>query len=201
MSFHIRVAGVALACTLVAGGAHAVATSTDPAAVKAGTYVLDKAHASLLAKIGHLGFSNYTLRFSSFDASFAYDPAKPAATVVKAKIDPASVETGDAKFNAEIASEKILNAPKFPAVNFTSTKLDLKGNKGTMTGTLEFYGTSKPVTLDVTLNGVGTGMKNEERIGFSAAGSFRRSDFGFGFLQGPLSDKVDILIEAEFLKQ
>ncbi|OZA84574.1 MAG: polyisoprenoid-binding protein, partial [Caulobacter sp. 39-67-4] len=48
--------------------------STKPADLPAGNYVLDKTHAVLTAKLSHMGFSNYTLRFTKLDANFTYDP-------------------------------------------------------------------------------------------------------------------------------
>ena len=38
-----------------------------------------KSHASLAFKLSHLGFSNYTARFASFDAKLQFDPATPTA--------------------------------------------------------------------------------------------------------------------------
>jgi polyisoprenoid-binding protein YceI len=198
----VKAALVGAAVSLYCMGAAVAAPATDPKAVKAGEYTLDKQHASLTAKIGHLGFSNFTLRFNGIDASFTYDPARPEASVVKATIDPATVDTGDSKFNAEIAGEKILNAPKFPQITFQSTSLKLdSATRGKLAGNLTFFGNTRPVVLDVTFNGVGTGMKGEDRIGFSATGSINRLEYGFEFLKAGLSDKVDLLIEAEFLKR
>ena len=39
-------------------------------------------------------------------------------------------------------------------------------------------------------------------IGFTAEASFDRTDFGLEFLSGPiLGDQIDIVIQAEFIKQ
>jgi polyisoprenoid-binding protein YceI len=49
---------IAAACVLaisLAGAALAAPSTTDPAKVPAGTYVLDKKHASLTVKIVHMG--------------------------------------------------------------------------------------------------------------------------------------------------
>ena len=61
---------------------------------------------------------------------------------------------------------------------------------------------SKPVTLDVVLNGAKEHpMKKTPVLGFSATGTFKRSDFGSTDLQGPLGDDIQLLIEAEFNKK
>ena len=60
-------AALALARSSIAAPAAFAAPSTDPAKMPAGTYVLDKTHASLTAKLKHMGLSNYTLRFTKLD--------------------------------------------------------------------------------------------------------------------------------------
>ncbi|MBS0331433.1 MAG: YceI family protein, partial [Proteobacteria bacterium] len=83
-----RVAALALSALLAAGAAHANPSTTDPAKVPAGAYVLDKRHASLTVRIVHMGFSHYTLRFDGLDGAFAYDPANWQQTKATITVDP-----------------------------------------------------------------------------------------------------------------
>ncbi len=177
-------------------------SSKAVADMPAGTYGIDTTHASLVAKIGHMGFSNYALRFTKIDARFTYDPANPTAAMVSATIDPASIDTGSASFNEELKGAMWLNTAKFPTITFASTGLVMTGaNTGKMTGDLTFRGVTKPVTIDVTWNGVGSGMMTETRTGFSATGAIKRTDFGFGTYVPVISDKVDLILEIEFTKK
>ena len=48
--------------------------NTEVVSLKAGQYKLDKAHATLLFKVQHLGLSTYVGRFNNFDASLDFDP-------------------------------------------------------------------------------------------------------------------------------
>lgn len=179
----------------------AAAPDTNPAAAAAGLYKLDTRHASLTARIMHLGFSNYTFRFNRLDASFHYDPTKPEASKVNVTIDPASIDTGMASFNEELAGERFLNVANHPQMTFTSTKITRgPGNQGQMTGDFTFLGVTKPVTLDVTYYGAGVAM-GATKMGFSATGKIKRSDFGFMTMMGPLGDEVELQVEAEFVKQ
>ena len=60
----------ALAAVLCASAIASDKGSTPPAStakVPAGAYTLDRAHASLIFKVNHLGFSNYTARFKIQD--------------------------------------------------------------------------------------------------------------------------------------
>jgi polyisoprenoid-binding protein YceI len=194
----------------------AAAWADTPAPVKtdlpAGTYTLDKSHASLLFRVDHLGFSKYTARFKRFDATLVLDPADPAKASLKATVDPTSIETdfpdpAKLDFNAELHGPQWLDAAKFPQITFTSTKVELTGaDTARVTGDFGLHGVTAPLTLDVKFNGgyLGHPMDPNARIGFSARGELLRSAFGMAYgipaagTKMGVSDAVDIIIEAEF---
>ena len=191
--------------------APAAAAPAAPAApqVPAGDYKLDPAHASLTFKVNHLGFSHYTARFSTFDASLKFDPAHPEASSVEATIDPKSLTLNapPAGFKDELTGKAWFDAAQYPAITFRSTKVEVTGaNTAKITGDFTLHGVTKPVVLDATFNGgyAGFAMDPHARIGFSAHGVFKRSEFGMGFgVPAPgqtmgVSDEVDVQIEAEF---
>ena len=202
-------AALALALTIGLGGAALANPSTiDPAKVPAGTYGLDRKHASLTMKIVHMGFSHYTARFNGLDGSFTYDPANWQATKVTFTVDPKSIDTNDAPFNKQIAG--YFEADKFPTISFVSTGIQgggLQGGadgKGSMTGDLTLHGVTKPVTLDVTFDGAGHGIAPlGTRLGFSGSTQIKRSDFGISnfVLNQFTSDEVDLAFEVEFEKK
>jgi polyisoprenoid-binding protein YceI len=86
--------GSALAALLIVGSQHADAghairpVKTD---VPGTTCSLDKAHASLIFRVSHLAFSNWTGRFANFDARLMLDSKNPANSHVEATIDPNSL--------------------------------------------------------------------------------------------------------------
>lgn len=199
-----RIFATALALTLGLGGAAAAAPSTtDPAKVPAGAYVLDKRHASLTVKIVHMGFSHYTLRLDGLDGSFTYDPANWQQTKVNFTVDPKSVDTHDLSFDKQIAG--YFEPDKYPTITFVSTAVSGGADgKGTVTGDLTFHGVTKPVTLDVTFDGAGHGITPiGTRLGFSGATQIKRSDFGLTgmILNQFTSDEVDVIFEVEFEKK
>jgi polyisoprenoid-binding protein YceI len=175
----------------------------------AGTYKLDKAHASLDFRVNHIGFSNYTARFVNWDAELQLDPANPAAATVTATIDPRSLTlpAPPKGFRDELLNEKWLGAAKFPQMTFKSTKVELTGaNTARITGDLTLKGVTAPVTLDATFNGGYAGHPYDPngRIGFSAKGTLKRTAFSVsegvpppGSTMG-VSDDVEVIIEAEF---
>lgn len=189
-----------------------MAEDAKPAAidVPAGTYKLDPTHASLTWKVSHLGLSNYTARFAKFDATLDFDPAAMAKSKLSVTIDPKSIRTdypfADTKdFNKKLAEDaEYFNANAHPEITFTSTSVEMTGDKtAKVTGDMTLLGVTKPVTLDVTLNG---GMKlqpfaKKPAVGFSATTTIKRSEFGFTKLVPVVADDVTLLIEAEFLGQ
>ena len=174
--------------------------SLDPADAPAGTYVLDKTHASLIASLSHMGLSHYTMRFDVLDASFSYDPRAPQASRVQATVDARSLDVGDPKVSAAFARD-FLAADDQPQIVFTSTAITYSGVHGTMTGDLTLRGVTRPVTLDVIFNGAGPGLLGGHRMGFSAAGDIKRSDFGSRAWLSAVGDVVHIVIEAEFQRK
>ena len=211
-----------LAMTLVLSGAVAVAadSASKPAAkdavpaasaatVPAGAYTVDKSHASLLFRVDHLSFSHYTARFTKFDAQLQFDPANPAASSVKVTVDPKSIDADGAPagFMATLAGKEWLDADKYPQMTYRSTKVErTTGNGLRISGELTLHGVTKPVTLNATYNGgyAGHPYDPHARIGFSAKGTLKRSEFGVAYgIPAPgttmgVSDAVEIIIEAEF---
>ncbi len=183
-------------------------TTTAPA----GDYVLDKSHASLIFKVNHMGFSNYTARFKRFDAKLHFEPANPTASSVSATVDATSIETDfphpeALDFNAQLRGEQFLETDKFPEMTFQSTAIELTGpNTANITGDLTLHGETHPVMLETTFNGgyPGMSMDPNARIGFSAHGTLKRSEFGMGFgVPAPgstmgVGDDVTVILEAEF---
>lgn len=191
-------AAAAMAALLLSGPALA-APATDPAKMPAGTYALEKTHASLLARVRHMGLTRYTMRFNRFDASYDWDPKAPEAAKLKVSIDMTSLDVGDAKISKTF-SEDFLDTKKNPTATFVSTAIVRDGDKGRVTGDLTFHGVTRPVTLDVVFRGYESGLLGA-RAGFSATGAFKRSDFGSDNMSMFAGDDIELIIEVEFTRQ
>ena len=185
-----------------------VASAPDAPKVPAGEYTLDKMHASLLFRVSHLGFSNYTASFERFEVQLHFDPNNLGASSVNVSIDPTSLRlinppTG---FTEELLNTQWLDAKQFPTMTYRSTKVEATtANNLRITGDLTLHGVTHPVVLDAVFNGgyAGFQMDPHARIGFSAQGTLKRSEFGVaygipaaGSTMG-VSDDVDVIIEAE----
>lgn len=204
----IALAGAALtACSPPAAQAPPAAPIVTDA--PAGAYQVDPAHASLLFRVNHIGFSMYTARFTRFDAVLSFDPANPAQARIEATIDPRTLELPSPPpgFADELLGPNWLDAARFPAIIFRSNGVVLTGaTSARIIGDLTLHGITKPVTLEATFNGgyAGHELEPRARIGFSVRGSFKRSDFGIGYgIPAPgsnmgVGDEVEVVIEAEF---
>jgi polyisoprenoid-binding protein YceI len=218
MRLTTALAAVALAVWLLCPGpdqdlsaADRIAAATE---VPAGTYTLDRNHASLIFRVDHLGFSHYTARFTRFDARLELDPADPAASSVTATIDPGSIETDNPDpaldFDHLLQNQDWLSTAQFPEMTFRSTKVELTApNMARVFGALDLHGVRREVMLNVTFNGGYAANPLDpsgSRIGFSAQGALRRSEFGLAAGLPPpgsrfgVGDEVEILIEAEFTR-
>jgi polyisoprenoid-binding protein YceI len=183
---------------------------STPAAPPAGQYQLDKSHASLQLRVSHLGFSTYTTRFSRFDAELTFDPAKLTAAQVVTTIDAASLEMDGAPAQCIdiVRGPQFMDTRKFPKIIFRSQHVRMTGTKSMeISGTLELHGVTRPMVLTATYNGGYPGMPEMDphaRIGFSAHGAFKRSDFGMAYgVPAPgttmgVGDLIEVSIEAEF---
>ena len=190
-----------LTLSVLASPAVLAAPNADPAAMPAGSYVLEKTHASITARVMHHGYSLYTFRFDKFDASYDYDPKSPESAKVKVTVDTKSMNTGLAKADKDFPVE-FLKADVNPTATFVSTAIKhAGGGKGTMTGNLTLAGVTKPVTLDVTFNGFGKDMFGLNRAGFSAKTVIKRTQFGSTLYAPAIADDVELLIDVEFLKK
>lgn len=180
--------------------------------VPAGDYKLDKAHSTLIFRLSHMGFSKYTARFRRFDAQLRFDPRNLTATQLTATIDARSIETdypdSAYDFNGELQGEPFLNAGQFPEIAFRTTRVEDLGNHALRVhGELTLRGVTRPIVLEATYNGgyVSHPMDPNARIGFSAQGVLRRSEFGIsggipaaGTNLG-VGDQVAVVIESEFI--
>ena len=185
--------------------------AADPNAIAAGAYKVDAAHTSVTFTVSHLGFSNYTGQFEKAEIKANLDPADPTRSTVEASIDPRSlsIPSPPAGFVAELTGDKWLDAAKFPAITFKSTQVEPTGpNTAKVTGDFTLHGVTRPVVLEVTYNGGYKGMAGmdpQSRAGFSAKGSFKRSDFGVAYgVPAPgttmgVSDEVKVAIETELM--
>lgn len=187
---------------LAATPALAGAETHDPATVPAGTYTIDTTHAAIVAYIGHLGFSRTAVRFDGIAGALDWDPAHPGAATVAVTVDPATLNSGMALRNEHLKGPGFFAVAANPLISFKGAHLARTGpDTARLPGELTLLGVTRPVVLTVKFNGFGKGMDGAPRIGFSAHTTIRRGDFGMKTLLGPITDEVELDIDAEFARK
>jgi polyisoprenoid-binding protein YceI len=123
-------------------------------------------------------------------------------------IQAGSVDTRDENRDNHLRTNDFFDVENFPVWTFNSTAVrPVTPGEWNVDGDLTIRGVTKPVTLDVTLEGVVKDPYGLHRVGFSAKTSIDREDFGVSF-NGVMEaggvivgKKVDIDIEAEATHQ
>ncbi len=166
---------------------------------QSGTYTLDPTHTDVLVEWTHFGFSKPSAHFGITEGKLVYDADDASKSSVEVTIPVTAIDTFVPKLDEHLKGADFFDAGKFPTATFKSTSVAAAGtNKLTVTGDLTVKGITKPVTLDVTLNGAGEHpMAKKQAIGFSATGTIKRTDFGVGAYAPNVSDDVQLRITTE----
>jgi polyisoprenoid-binding protein YceI len=74
--------------------------------------------------------------------------------------------------------------------------------RATIVGNLTLHGVTRPVTLQARLVGAGTNPPDKSyKVGFSARGTIKRSDFGVKQYVPLVGDMVELSIAGAFRRQ
>ncbi len=172
-----------------------------------GTYAIDPSHTELGFAVRHMAVSKVRGRLSKFDGTLvlAEDPADSKASLT---IDATSVDTRDETRDAHLRTNDFFDVENHPTWTFESTSVKPEGGtEFKVDGDLTIRGVTRPVTLDVTLEGVVKDPYGNHRVGFSARTTINREDFdvSFGAVMEAgglvVAKKVDIQIELEAVLQ
>jgi polyisoprenoid-binding protein YceI len=165
----------------------------------AGTWTIDAVHSDVSFYVRHLGVSKVRGHFATFEGTIV-TAENPLESTVNAVIKTNSVSTNNEMRDNHVRGEDFLDVEKFPELTFSSTGIRQKtAELFEVDGDLTLHGVTKPVTLQLELNGFGTHFEGHPIAGFSAATEISRSDFGVtgGAAGAAVSDKIKIALEIE----
>ena len=181
--------------------------STATQAAGTTTWKIDPVHTMVEFAVKHMMITTVKGRFTDVSGTVTIDEANPAASRTEITITAASIDTREPQRDTHLRSGDFLDVEKFPQLTFRSTKIDGDAREFKMTGDLTIHGVTRPITLDVTHEGRGKDPWGGERLGFSATGKLKRSEYGLtwnaaletgGFLVG---DEVKIALDIQLIKQ
>jgi len=161
----------------------------------------DGAHAFIQFKIKHLGFSWVVGQFNEFDGSFEYDKNNVNQSSVMVNIDTTSVDTNHGLRDEHIKGKDFLNVSEFPTASFTSTSVNIDGDKGVITGKLNLHGVEKTITLQVAMIGEGNDPWGSYRAGFDGTTTLKLEDFNIVNSLGPASASLEMHLYVEGIRQ
>ena len=203
MNTKLLIAVTAAAGLALAGAARAqTPANPKPSAVEPGAYKVEPSHTRVLFTVSHMGFTNWYGDFTGASGTLTLDPKNPAAASLQVTVPVGSVSTTNAKLDGELKAADWLDADRFPAASFKSTKVTPKGTgMADVTGDMTLHGVTKPVTLHVKFNGAGVNpLDKAYTAGFEAHGTIKRSDFGVTKYVPLIGDTVELTLSGAFEK-
>ncbi len=143
-------------------------------------------------------------KFSKFEGKIDIDREHPEKSLVVAKIDVASINTGIVKRDNHLRSPEFFNVAKFPEITFKSRSVKQTDQQsGDIAGDLTMHGVTKPIALHVKLL---TPANDTKQTRWTVTTEpLKRRDFNLMFSQGAetvsgISQTVAINIEIEATK-
>ena len=175
---------------------------TDAARVAAGTYAVDASHSQINWQVNHFGFNDYFGLFGDVKGTLQIDPANLSAAKVDVTIPIASVATSSQGLTDHLKTADFFNVATYESARFVSTNVMVDGQKATIKGDLTMLGVTKPIELEARFEGAGVNpMNKKQTIGFHAASTLRRSDWGMSKYVPMVGDNVKLRISVAFEKQ
>lgn len=190
------------ACLMAAALVPAVVAGT--AAAEPQRFVIDESHVSVGFLAGHARFADVLGQFTEVEGEFVYDEAERSLESGRVVVAADSVYTAHEDRDGHLRDGDFLAVDEYPEIVFTATGYEPDGDDGgTLRGELTLLGTTRPLTLDLTINRIGEHpIGGAYTLGASARGSLQRSEFGMDYaLEGDLvSDRIDLIIEFEAIR-
>jgi polyisoprenoid-binding protein YceI len=177
-------------------------TATQIPGYIAGTWDIDATHSTVGFSVRHMMVSKVRGYFREFAGEIvtAEDPTQSSVT---ATIELSSIDTRQEQRDAHIRSADFFEVETHPTMTFRSTAVRTDGADWVVDGELTLKGTTKPVSLDLELNGFGPDAYGGFRAGFSAKTDINRNDFGVD-IKMPMDgggvvvgDKITVELEIE----
>ena len=95
--------------------------TTEVTEVRAGQYVLDPNHASLIWKLNHLGFSTFIGTFNDFEASLDFDPEDIENAGLEVVINTSSLDVDIPEFEEELRGDNWFDVGVHPQAVYRTT--------------------------------------------------------------------------------
>ena len=169
----------------------------------AGTWDIDASHSTVGFSVRHMMVSKVRGYFRDFKGEIV-TAENPHDSTVTASVELGSIDTRQEQRDAHIRSADFFDVGNHTSMTFRSTAVRTDdGADWVLEGELTLKGRTRPVTLELELNGFGPDAYGGTRAGFSAKTEINRNDFGVD-IKMPMDgggvvvgDKVTVELEIE----
>ena len=144
---------------------------------------IDTAHSQVGFAVRHMMISTVRGKFAKLDADVELEPANLSQARVTARIDAASIDTGDEKRDGHLRSADFFDVEKYPTIEFKSTQVSQQGPNLTVQGLLKIRDQEHPITLQGEMVGPGKDPWGNSKLGFSLSGEVDREQWGLTWNQ------------------
>jgi polyisoprenoid-binding protein YceI len=167
-------------------------------------WAVDVSHSSIDFSIKHMMIAKVKGAFHSFNAEIEADPYDLTTADIQVSVELASIDTRNSDRDNHLRTGDFFDIENHPNMTFKSSEIVKTGDgEYKVTGSFSLHGVTRQESFDVTFEGAGKDPWGNEKLGFSAHGSIKRSDYGLtynavletgGVLIG---DEVKVSIELE----
>ncbi|MFN4135529.1 MAG: YceI family protein [Novosphingobium sp.] len=131
--------------------------------------------------------------FKRWDAAIVFDPADLKGSTIRATIDLASVESGDAQRDDMLRSDSFFGIGSYPRAEFASRAIRQTGEgRYVAEGTLSLHGRSRPLKLGFALR-----IDGDRALAIGQA-RLQRLDFGVGEAEWSATDQLKDAVAVDF---
>jgi len=164
-------------------GVITLARPGDAGLPRPGRWIIDPSHSTIAVTGQHLGLSKIHGRFAGFSGELLVaDPLEQSRC--EARIDAASIDTGNEQRDAHLRSADFLDVERCPEITYRSTGVEPAGpGRWTVHGVLDLAGTTRDVALEVRYGGTRPDPWGGIRTGFTASARLTREDFRMNWNQ------------------
>ena len=176
--------------------AFGVLTQAYAPVASATNWKIDPARTHIAFAVDAVGYPRTHGEFRRFDGRISVDFDHPNKSKVVFHVDSKSVDVGSSAFDDYLRSAVFLDVDRFPTIAFVSNSVEkIDDHTVRVSGDLTLLGVTKPLTVNVAVRRETGG--GSARLGFLAATSINRLDFGMTSGFPLVSRDIELVISSE----
>lgn len=171
-------------------------------------WAVDTAHSSIDFSIRHMMIAKVKGSFESFEAIIEANPEDLTSANINFSIDLASITTRNTDRDNHLRSADFFDTDNMPKLTFEAKQItSTDSNEYDVVGDLTLHGVTRSEKFAVIFEGTGKDPWGNTKVGFSATGAIKRSDYGLTYNAAletggiMIGDEVKITIEIEASQQ